>query len=172
MRVKFGNSTKDVSILDVTPENYIIPKGEEGTFHCRIEQTQFNPRNGKRQSRPRIQKFDAKMYPSILRNLKLQGWDVEVLHDPTEFLKEQEAKRLEMQDLTYKQRQELEAKRKAAEREALKAEILAEMSDSDMMRNPVFKKALEGLQEEIEKLKKASGKEKELKEQKSDGSKK
>ena len=134
MRVKFGNSTKDVSILDVTPENYIVPKGEEGTYHCRIEQTQFNPRNGKRVSRPRIQKFEAKMFPSILRNLKLQGWDVEVLHDPTEFLKEQEAKRLEMQELTYKQRQELEAKRKAEERKALKEEILKELKEAGMIK--------------------------------------
>jgi dynactin complex subunit len=112
------------------------------------------------------------MYPSILRNLKLQGWDVEVLYDPTEFLKEQEAKRLEMQELTFKQRQELEAKRKAAEREALKAEILAEMSDSDMMRNPVFKKALEDLQEEIEQLKAANAELNKKKEPKADGSKK
>ena len=136
MRVKFGNSTKDVSILDVTPENYIVPKGEEGTFHCRIEQTQFNPRNGKRVSRPRIQKFDAKMYPSILRNLKLQGWDVEVLHDPTEFLKEQEAKRQAMLEMTYKQRQELEAKRKAEERKALKEEILKELKEAGMIKEP------------------------------------
>ena len=136
MRVKFGNSTKDVSILDVTPENYIVPKGEEGTYHCRIEQTQFNPRNGKRVSRPRIQKFEAKMFPSILRNLKLQGWDVDILHDPTEFLKEQEAKRLEMQELTYKQRQELEVKRKAEERKALKVEILAELKEAGLIKEP------------------------------------
>ena len=136
MRVKYGNTTRDVSILEVTAENYIVPKGEEGTYHCRIEQTQFNPRNGKRVSRPRIQKFDAKMYPSIIRNLKLQGWDIEVLHDPTEFLKEQEAKRLEMQELTYKQRQELEAKRKAEERKALKAEILAELKEAGLIKEP------------------------------------
>ena len=136
MRVKFGNSTKDVSVLEVTKENYIVPKGEEGTYHCRIEQTQFNPRNGKRVSRPRIQKFEAKMFPSILRNLKLQGWDVDILHDPTEFLKEQEAKRLEMQELTYKQRQELEAKRKAEERKALKAEILAELKEAGLIKEP------------------------------------
>jgi hypothetical protein len=172
MRVKYGNSTKDVSVLEVTKENYIVPKGEEGTYHCRIEQTQFNPRNGKRVSRPRIQKFDAKMYPSILRNLKLQGWDVEVLHDPTEFLKEQEEKRQAMQELTYKERKELEAKRKAEERKALKEEILAEMSDSDMMRNPVFKKALEDLQEEIEQLKAANAELNKKKEPKADGSKK
>jgi hypothetical protein len=136
MRVKYGNTTRDVSILEVTDENYIVPKGEEGTYHCRIEQTQFNPRNGKRVSRPRIQKFDAKMYPSILRNLKLQGWDVEVLHDPTEFLKEQEEKRQAMQELTYKERKEAEERRKAEERKALKEEILKELKEAGMIKEP------------------------------------
>ena len=134
MRVKFGNTTKDVPLLEVTSENYIVPKGEEDTFHCRIEQTQFNPRNGKRISKPRIQKFDAKMYPSVARNLRQQGWDIEVLYDPTDFLQEQEAKRQEMQEMTYKQRQEAEAKRKAAEREALKKEILAELKADGLLK--------------------------------------
>ena len=135
MRVKFGNATKDVPILEVTAENYIVPRGEEDTYHCRIEQTQFNPRNGKRMSKPRIQKFDAKMYPSLARTLRQQGWDIEVLYDPTAYLEEQEAKRKEMQDLTFKQRQEAEAKRKAAERQALKAEIIAELKEAGMLKD-------------------------------------
>ena len=134
MRVKFGNTTKDVSLLEVTAENYIVPRGEEDTYHCRIEQTQFNPRNGKRQSRPRIQKFDAKMYPSVARNLRQQGWDIEVLYDPTDFLKEREAKRQQMQEMTYQQRKEAEAKKKAAERQALKDEILAELKAAGMLK--------------------------------------
>lgn len=134
MRVKYGNVTKDVPILEVTPENYIVPRGEEDTYHCRIEQTQFNPRNGKRMSRPRIQKFDAKMYPSIARNLRQQGWDIEVLYDPTEFIKDREAKRQQMQELTYKQRQEAEQKRKAAERQALKEEIMAELREDGLLK--------------------------------------
>jgi hypothetical protein len=136
MRVKFGNATKDVPIVEVTAENYIVPRGEEDTYHCKIEQTQYNPRNGKRLSRPRIQKFESKMYPSIARNLRQQGWDIEVLYDPTEFLAEREAKRAEMRDLTFKQRQELEAKRKAAERQALKEEILAELHAAGMLKAP------------------------------------
>jgi hypothetical protein len=136
MRVKFGNATKDVPIVEVTAENYIVPRGEEDTYHCKIEQTQYNPRNGKRLSRPRIQKFESKMYPSVARNLRQQGWDIEVLYDPTEFLAEREAKRAEMRDLTFKQRQELEAKRKAAERQALKEEILAELHAAGMLKAP------------------------------------
>ena len=134
MRVKFGNVTKDVPIVEVTPENYIVPKGEEDTFHCVIEQTQFNPRNGKRMSKPRIQKFDAKMYPTVARNLRQQGWDITVLYDPTAFLAEREAKRQQMQQMTYQQRKEAEEKRKAAERKALKDEILAELKEAGMLK--------------------------------------
>ena len=136
MRVKFGNATKDVPIVEVTAENYIVPRGEEDTYHCKIEQTQYNPRNGKRLSRPRIQKFESKMYPSVARNLRQQGWDIEVLYDPTEFLAEREAKRAEMRDLTFKQRQEMEAKKKQAERQALKEEILAELHAAGMLKAP------------------------------------
>ena len=116
MRVKFGNATKDVPLLEVTAENYIVPKGEEDTFHCRIEQIQFNRNNGKRESRPRIQKFEAKMYPTIARNLRQQGYTIDVLYDPTEFLKEREAKR------------------KAEEKAALKAEILAELKEAGLLK--------------------------------------
>ena len=136
MRVKFGNSIKDVPIVEVTPENYIVPKGEEDTYHCKIEQTQFNPRNGKRLSRPRIQKFEAKMYPSVARNLRQQGWDIVVLYDPTDYLAEREAKRAQLRDLTFQQRKEQEEKRKAAERKALKDEILAELKAAGMLKAP------------------------------------
>jgi hypothetical protein len=136
MRVKFGNTTKDVPIVEVTAENYIVPRGEEDTYHCKIEQTQFNPRNGKRLSRPRIQKFESKMYAQLARNLRLQGWDIEVLYDPSEFLAAREAKRAELRDLTYKQRQEQEAKRKEAEKKALKDEILAELKAAGMLKAP------------------------------------
>ena len=136
MRVKFGNATKDVPIVEVTAENYIVPRGEEDTYHCKIEQTQYNPRNGKRLSRPRIQKFESKIYPSVARNLRQQGWDIEVLYDPTEFLAEREAKRAERRDRTFKQRQEMEAKKKQAERQALKDEILAELHAAGMLKAP------------------------------------
>ena len=141
MRVKFGNVTKDVPILEVTAENYIVPRGEENTFHCRIEQTQFNPRNGKRLSKPRIQKFDAKMFPTLKRNLIQQGWDIEVLYDPTEYLQEQEAKRQEMQEMTIQQRKEAEAKRRQAEKDAMKKEILAELKELGMLKTQKEQKA-------------------------------
>ena len=139
MIVKFGNSTKDVSILDVTPENYIVPRGEENTYHCRIEQKQFDSRTGKRISKPYVQKFDAKMFPSLARTLKQQGYDVEVLYDPTAFNAEQEQKQREMQEMTFKQRIEAEKAKKQAERQALKAEILAELKAEGLLKEPKTK---------------------------------
>ena len=136
MRVKFGNTTKDVSILEVTPENYIVPKGEEGVYHCRIEQKSFNASTGERQSRPRIQKFRPKMWPMLSRNLKLQGWTVEVMHDPTEWIKQQEEKAAMTEAERIRQRQEAEAQRKAEEKAALKAEIIAELKAAGMIAEP------------------------------------
>lgn len=135
MRVRFGNSTKDVSLLEVTAANYIVPAGEEGTVHARIEQMQFNPQTGERQSRPRIQKFEPKMWPVVARNLRQQGWTIDVLYDPTEWLKKQ----AEQQSLTVAERQrmqaEAEAARRKAEKEAMKAEIIAELKEAGMIKD-------------------------------------
>lgn len=127
MRVKFGNATKDVSILEVTAENYIVPVGEEREFHCKIEQRQFNPKTGQRQSKPRIQKFEAKSWPMHARNLRQQGWEIEVLYDPTDFLKAEEEKQAKTREQIAKEKAEAEAKKMSAECEAIKAELLAEL---------------------------------------------
>lgn len=134
MRVKFGNNaTKDVPLLEVTPENYIVPKGEENTYHCRIEQRQFDASTGRRLSVPRIQKFEAKMFPMLERTLKQQGWTVEILYDPTDYNREKEAEEQERRELTLKQRKELEEQRKRQEREKMKAEILAELKEAGII---------------------------------------
>lgn len=78
---------KDVAVTEVTKENYIVPQNERNVYHCKIEITQFDNRTGKRISTPRIQKFDKKEYETIVEtNLKLQGYVVEVLYNPTEYL--------------------------------------------------------------------------------------
>ena len=142
MRVKYGNATKDVPILEVTPENYIVPKGEEGTYHCRIEQRQFNPRTGQRLSKPFIQKFEPKTWAATARNLRQQGWEIDILYDPTNYLKEQEEKA----NLTAQQiaaaKAKAEAERKAAERQALKEELLAELKAAGVI--PAKKEAKGG----------------------------
>lgn len=134
MLVKFGNTTKDVPVLEVNAANYIVPKGEEGTVHCRIEQVQFNPNTGVRQSRPRIQKFEPKTWPGIQRILRQQGWTIDVLYDPTAWLKEKEEKeRLSIEE-RVRLAQEAEAKKKAEMKAALKAEILAELKEAGVIK--------------------------------------
>ena len=141
MRVKFGNQTKDVPLLEVTKENYIVPRGEEDTYHCRIEQIQFHPTKGTRLSRPRIQKFDAKMFPMLKRNLAQQGWDITILYDPSEFIRERDEKLRQMQEMTMQQRKDAEQKRKEAERKALKDEIMAELKAAGLLKAPKEQKA-------------------------------
>ena len=134
MLVKFGNATKDVPILEVNAANYIVPKGEEGTVHCRIEQVQFNPNTGVRQSRPRIQKFEPKTWPGIQRILRQQGWTIDILYDPTAWLKEKEEKdRLSIEE-RVRLAQEAEAKKKAEMKAALKAEIFAELKEAGVIK--------------------------------------
>ena len=135
MLVKFKEGTKDVPIMDVTAENYIVPDGEEGTYHCRIEQRQFNPNTGERLSRPFIQKFPAKMWPALLRNLKQQGWTVDVLHDPTEWNRKEEEKRRLTAEQRAKAAQEAEARRKKAEREAMKKSIIEELKKEGLIKD-------------------------------------
>ena len=140
MRVKVSEGkTKDVAIIDVTPENYIVPDNEKHLYHCVIEIKKFDGETGKRLSIPRIQKFGKKGYEnSIAENLKKQGYTITVLHDPNEYVKaqaEEKAARTAAQQKAAeekaaadaKAKAEAEAKAKAEEKAALKAEILAEL---------------------------------------------
>ena len=140
MRVKVSEGkTKDVDIIDVTPENYIVPDDEKHLYHCVIEIKKFDSETGKRLSIPRIQKFGKKGYEnSIAEHLKKQGYTITVLHDPNEYIKaqaEEKAARTAAQQKAAeekaaadaKAKAEAEAKAKAEEKAALKAEILAEL---------------------------------------------
>lgn len=65
------------------PNNgYVVPKGEEKLFHCKIEVVRFNPNTGERLSRPRIQKFGQKIFELVLPKLREQGYTIEILHNP------------------------------------------------------------------------------------------
>lgn len=129
---------KDVNILDVTPENFIVPKGEEDCYHCRIEVKKFNEDTGARLSKPRIQVFGKKFFESFgLHNLRKQGYTVDVLHDPNKW--EQENKERIEEEKRQKSEAEAKAKAEAAEaekqamKEAMKAEILAELKADGLL---------------------------------------
>jgi hypothetical protein len=147
MLVKTGvnGETKDVSIFDVTPENYIVPKGEEHLYHCLVEVVKFDSDTGKRLSKPRVQVFGKKAYEEgVYHNLKKHGYTITVLHDPNEYLtakkaeedakaEEKAAKEAEEARLKAEEEARIEEERKKAEKEALKAEILAELKESGII---------------------------------------
>lgn len=84
---------RDTPIERLTPENYIVPTGEERFYHVVIEVRQFDPKTGRRISKPRVQKFGKKSFDAnICASLQKQGYDVLILHDPTEWMKAQKAK--------------------------------------------------------------------------------
>lgn len=70
-------------LTEITAENYLVEDNERGFYHCRLERKLFDGATGERLSRPFIQKFDAKGFAGLYRNLVESGYDVEVLHDPT-----------------------------------------------------------------------------------------
>ena len=85
---------RDTPIEKLTAENYIVPTGEEKDYHAVIEVVQFDPKTGKRISRPRVQKFGKKIFEAhVADSLRKQGYTVTILHDPNVWLKEQAAKR-------------------------------------------------------------------------------
>lgn len=85
---------RDLPIESLTPDNYLVPAGEEKSYHCVIEVVQFNQKTGERISRPRVQKFGKKIFESVVESsLRKQGYKVIILHDPNDWLKEQAVKR-------------------------------------------------------------------------------
>lgn len=129
---------KDVNILDVTPENFIVPKGEEDCYHCRIEVKKFNQDSGKRISKPRMQVFGKKFFESFgLHNLRKQGFTVDVMHDPNKWLQENEAKleaeKQKKAEAGAKAKAEAAEAEKKAMKEAMKAEILAELKAEGLL---------------------------------------
>ena len=136
---------KDVDIIKIDADNYKVPAGEEHLYHVKIEVKKFNPDSGARMSRPRIQIFGAKEYETTVKSdLVRQGYTLDVLHNPTEWLKQQEAAKAKAAEQTAADRKKAAEEKaaadakaaeetKAAEKAALKAEIMAELKEAGVI---------------------------------------
>lgn len=121
---------KDVGILEVTPENFICPANERSMYHCRIEIKKFNPETGERLSKPRIQVFGKKFFETFgLHNLRKQGYTVDILHDPNQFVKANRER------IAAEERAKAKAE-KEAERQAIRAQILEELKAEGKLKEP------------------------------------
>lgn len=119
-----------MDIIKMTKDTYEVPASEKHLYHVKQELTEFDRSTGKRMSRPVIQKYGKRMFESVVYDdLKAQGYTIEVLHDPNEWLKN-EAERKQTEAELARINAEAE---KQAEREALKAEILAEMQQQGVI---------------------------------------
>lgn len=141
MLVKFGQGTKDVPIKEVTAANYIVPKGEEHTYHVLQCLPNYHQRTGQDLSQRRIQKYGLKEFKDISRILRQQGYELTILYDPTDYIKSQQEAEEERKALTETKRRELEAKKREAEKAALKAEILAELKEQGIIPSETKKAA-------------------------------
>lgn len=115
----FIKDGRDVPIEKLTPDNYIVPKGEERYYHAVIEVVQYDQKTGKRLSKPRVQKFGKKLFEtSVLASLRKQGYTITILHDPNAWLKEQAEK-------AEQAKAEAEAAKAKAEQERFDAAVAA-----------------------------------------------
>lgn len=79
----------DDTSLDKTPvddkkEDYPVSPEEKDLYHVRLSlKNSFDPQTGKRIVRPLIQKYNVKMWRNIYDTIVAQGYNVEILHDPT-----------------------------------------------------------------------------------------
>lgn len=118
----------------MTKDTYEVPANEKHLYHVKQELTEFDRSTGKRMSRPVIQKYGKRMFESVVYDdLKAQGYTIEVLHDPNEWLKDEaERKQTEAELARINAEAEKQAE-KEAEREAMKASILAELKEQGMI---------------------------------------
>lgn len=119
MKVKFNGGIKDVPLSEVTAANYIVPQGEEKSWHVIQEKKEFDRNTGRQLSRPVLQKYDMKCYPQTRKYLMDAGYTITVLHDPVEYAKTAQQARVRVNAP--------KPSISAAERAAIKAELMAEL---------------------------------------------
>lgn len=84
---------RDTQIENLTPDNYIVPKGEEKFYHVVLEIENYDRKTGKKLSKAYVQKFGKKIFDThVHASLKRQGYKITILHDPTAWVNQQREK--------------------------------------------------------------------------------
>ena len=133
---KFG---KDVALDALTPDTYIVPKGEERCYHLIQEVVQYDQKTGAKISRPRLQKYGRKAFNSVVRTaLVKQCYKFTILHDPTDY----EAKAASLKAAAEaKAAEEKAAAEKKAFEEAVAAEVAKRLAEAKKEAAEAEKKA-------------------------------
>lgn len=135
----------------LTPETYVVPKGEEKFYHALIEVKQFDPKTGKRISRPRVQKFGKKIFDRVVRDaLMKQGYEVTILHNPTEWLKAEAERKAAGASAARAAKAKAEQEKIDAAVNAAVAKALAERDAAEKAKKAAEKKAKKSAEKEAE----------------------
>jgi hypothetical protein len=127
MKVRFNGGIKDVPLSEVTAANYLVPQNEVGFWHVLQEKVEYNRQTGKRMSRPVLQKYDTKAYPTTSKYLKDAGYTITVLHDPEAWAKANAEAKAKAEAQRVQAAAASKAAQAKAEREAMKAELRKEL---------------------------------------------
>lgn len=120
-----------LQVDQVNAGNFKVPKGEEHLYHVKIEVPQYDSSTGQKISSPRIQKFGAKSFKTMLNTeLKKIGYKLEILYDPTEFIKQRKAEK------------------KLSREERIRNKVMAELREAGIIRDE-NQKTEEQIREEI-----------------------
>ena len=119
---------RDTKIENLTPENYIVPKGEEKYYHVVLEIENYDRKTGKKLSKAYVQKIGRKIFEThVQASLVRQGYKMTILHNPTEWLKEQQAKAAEKAKADAEAKAEAEKAKFDAAVDAAVAKATAEL---------------------------------------------
>lgn len=126
----------------VDASTFQVPENERHLYHVKIEVTQFDRTTGKRLSSPRIQCFGPKAFKTLVHTLKLNGYKLEILYDPTEFLAKMKEARKVSREQAIREKLMRELKEagvirdeKAKSEEEIRKELLAELEAKGMLKS-------------------------------------
>lgn len=127
---------RDTPIEKLTPENYVVPRGEEKDYHAIIEVVQYDPKTGRKLSKPRVQKFSKKIFEThVKESLRQQGYTITVLHDPNNWIAEQKEKAAKIAAEQAKAKAKAEQEKFDAAVAAAVAKALAEREAAEKAAN-------------------------------------
>ena len=75
----------------LSAKTYEVPKGEELLWHVLMSpKKRYDEETGELKTKPHVRKFGMKTFRKLSQAWTLQGYEIEVLHDPEEWQKKQQ----------------------------------------------------------------------------------
>lgn len=137
------------SLLKLSRSNYTPDQKEKHLVHYKSEKRKFDPNTGERLSHPELIKTSVKLFPTVKRNLELQGYSVEILWHPQNLYNTPSQSPLETEEAPKEdikgayaalEAKTLEAKENAAKAAELESAVEARDAEIEELRNLLAEK--------------------------------